>query len=797
MADNSINTFKQLAESNQITIPIIQRDYVQGADANAAKRDRFIIVLLNAIRDKKDRHLDFIYGGGDENDANRFLPLDGQQRLTTLFLLRWVLNLRCGRVDSLSSKGQFFSYQTRRSTELFCQKLIEEKISYPESGTISRYIKEEMNWFMDAWKNDKTISAMLDMLDAIDSMLDKEEYKDHIEEMAENVDTCITFDLLDMDDYHLTDSLYIKMNERGKQLSDFENWKASFIRMLRKNHLDKVHFESISEDPTKRAHDNIVSYFEYSIEHQWTDMLWKYSLPEWDQNDPDAAYPSIDDKFMQLFKFMHEMIFFIDNPIYEDHDVQIKDYTNSDEQQEKTFSKASNVKMLFDFLDLWSEIGDIDKFFENLFSKGGDDKIIIWSLSGTQSPNLFTECIKPGKAVTIEHRQKVLLYALSQYCIKYKSFNSDINTPDGKLLHRFVRVCNNLIQSNNQLYKRDITLGSNVRSNYMADYNVAIQTLCADKDVYNVLKPNCGITKFGDIDHEVDKITHFQSCLDFMYKWENKEMFKGCLKSVMSSMSTISVDAIDNALTAFESVPTVQKVQLLVACGFNGKENGNCHFGTRYFFGNKGKWDVIFTHEDCAVVPFSKAISELASGLSVAQVIENALNTCTTRDLLYYRLKYIDFMAARTVGIDNAYYYLTYVEGDPMRAIAMQSYSVNPLTAYHTEPFASAVMWAMNDYRSKVHFATRYSDRSAIYIREEVDNRRLAIKSYGSFWKVLTWGERPEVIDETLLNCLKEKSFICDYHEDENSIYIYTSNKIDMVQLGQSLLKSLIGYIEK
>ena len=118
-------------------------------------------------------------------------------------------------------------------------------------------------------------------------------------------------------------------------------------------------------------------------------MLWKYSLPEWDQNDPDAAYPSIDDKFMQLFKFMHEMIFFIDNPIYEGHDVQIKDYTNSDEQQEKTFSKASNVKMLFDFLDLWSEIGDIDKFFENLFSKGGDDKIIIWSLSGTQSPNLL------------------------------------------------------------------------------------------------------------------------------------------------------------------------------------------------------------------------------------------------------------------------------------------------------------------------------------------------------------------------------------------------------------------------
>ena len=115
----------------------------------------------------------------------------------------------------------------------------------------------------------------------------------------------------------------------------------------------------------------------------------------------------------------------------------------------------------------------------------------------------------------------------------------------------------------------------------------------------------------------------------------------------------------------------------------------------------------------------------------------------------------------------------------------------------HRHRFYRGKFCNLQSYRSKVHFATRYSDRSAIYIREEVDNRRLAIKSYGSFWKVQTWGERPEVIDETLLNCLKEKSFICDYHEDENSIYIHTSNKIDMVQLGQSLLKSLIGDIEK
>ena len=72
----------------KIIIPIIQRDYAQGrkdSDINRV-RDRFLKSLYMAVTEKPIT-LDFVYGDIDEE--GNMTPLDGQQRLTTLFLLHW------------------------------------------------------------------------------------------------------------------------------------------------------------------------------------------------------------------------------------------------------------------------------------------------------------------------------------------------------------------------------------------------------------------------------------------------------------------------------------------------------------------------------------------------------------------------------------------------------------------------------------------------------------------------------------------------------------------------------------
>ena len=71
-----------------IEIPLIQRDYAQGRPGAWVEEIRvsFLEVLLDAIVGGEPVGLDFVYG---KIEGSTFHPLDGQQRLTTLFLLHW------------------------------------------------------------------------------------------------------------------------------------------------------------------------------------------------------------------------------------------------------------------------------------------------------------------------------------------------------------------------------------------------------------------------------------------------------------------------------------------------------------------------------------------------------------------------------------------------------------------------------------------------------------------------------------------------------------------------------------
>ena len=95
--ENKHTFWSLINKYDKIEVPIIQRDYAQGRDTFEAKRIRkkFINeVLVNALVNNSNIELDFVYGSiieeknGDDK-RKIFIPLDGQQRLTTLFLLHW------------------------------------------------------------------------------------------------------------------------------------------------------------------------------------------------------------------------------------------------------------------------------------------------------------------------------------------------------------------------------------------------------------------------------------------------------------------------------------------------------------------------------------------------------------------------------------------------------------------------------------------------------------------------------------------------------------------------------------
>lgn len=87
-------TFWQLISEKRIVIPIIQRDYAQGREGKEYVRKGFLEQLGNAIFKNGSIELDFVYG--TENDKTMY-PLDGQQRLTTLWLLHWYVAYHAGK----------------------------------------------------------------------------------------------------------------------------------------------------------------------------------------------------------------------------------------------------------------------------------------------------------------------------------------------------------------------------------------------------------------------------------------------------------------------------------------------------------------------------------------------------------------------------------------------------------------------------------------------------------------------------------------------------------------------------
>jgi len=270
----------------RVLIPIIQRDYAQGRENTKEVRDTFLKALYKYLDENKpNRDLDFVYGSLNEvDDLIDFIPLDGQQRLTTLFLLHWYLYQISENVElkeefknSLLKDGKsMFTYETRSSSSDFCNALMSNDIDLSnllESENDKRLSKTIKNcaWFYLSWQYDPTIQSMLTMLDAIHIKFTKK--NEFFERLLDIENPIITFLFLNLKDFKLTDDLYIKMNSRGKPLTPFENFKAKFEQLLNEIKLDRKYYLKHND---KYREVTIKEYFSYNIDTKWANLFWNY-----------------------------------------------------------------------------------------------------------------------------------------------------------------------------------------------------------------------------------------------------------------------------------------------------------------------------------------------------------------------------------------------------------------------------------------------------------------------------------------------------------------------------------------
>src|SRR5688572_29910829 len=197
----------------EVEIPLIQRDYAQGREdiRTSAIRDRFLDALHTALTSEEPVGLDFVYG---EVHDGTFEPLDGQQRLTTLFLLHWYVASRCGTLNDAGSWHKF-TYATRPSARRFCDRIVRNPPPAELAGPPSQWIQDQ-SWYLHLWQFDPTIQAMLVMLDAIALRFSVVDANALWRRLTDQDRPAIWFQLLPIAEMGTAEDLYIKMNSRGK-----------------------------------------------------------------------------------------------------------------------------------------------------------------------------------------------------------------------------------------------------------------------------------------------------------------------------------------------------------------------------------------------------------------------------------------------------------------------------------------------------------------------------------------------------------------------------------------------------
>lgn len=398
----------------RIVIPIIQRDYAQGRiDPDVERvRDRFLTALHDAVVGKPIT-LDFVYG--DIDDEGTMTPLDGQQRLTTLFLLHWYAARKADIPEDECSFLSCFGYETRYSARSFCEELTRFVPTF--EGPLSDELVDQA-WFPLDWQRDPTISSMLVMLDAID-----ERFRD-VDDLWDRLkDGAITFYFLPIRDMGLTDELYIKMNSRGKPLTRFEHFKAELERCIR--------------DVDEAAANRVMM----KIDRDWTDLLWQYR----DSGEGVTEDALTDDEFLRYFHFICDVLCYEgdESPQGRSSDVfdLLATYFTGDHDW-----VLGNMRELESYFDCWCHIDGCQspaEFLESCMSyEPGSGKIVV---DGPNRIDIFEDCLRSysdrsGRQRRFPLNRLVLLYAITSYL----RHQDTVSRQD--YLRRLRRI-NNLIQN--------------------------------------------------------------------------------------------------------------------------------------------------------------------------------------------------------------------------------------------------------------------------------------------------------------------------------------------------------------
>ncbi len=509
-----------------IEIPIIQRDYAQGRLSESSIRNRFLRSIFTALVKEEELELDFVYGSiktinRNDDKINLFMPLDGQQRLTTIFLLHWYIANKELDEEALEKERQLlsnFSYSTRSTSRMFCEKLSQIGFNKnPVKEIISSY------WYHKNFELDPTVQGMLNTLEDIQI-----HYNQHNEKIHQNLDK-LKFYILPLDGFDLSDELYIKMNARGKPLTDFENFKADWINWMKSEENPDRNFYN---EEVKLGITDVPKYLSIAsqLDNHWTDIFWPFSKVNSKEEE------KVVDVFFLRFIGRFSLNQFILKNQFRTQDIEKSDtfklfYSNSDNTKYDSFEDYKNLLS-------FENVNKLEKILNAIYLNQNEIREVIKPLWDVKNDWFLFDN-------GITQIQRILFFAIEEYLAR--------NNFDKERFVDWIRIVWNLIAD------PDIRSISIMISTMKAIYLLADKSSRINESILNYefakYQDEFSKIQFEQLLEEKLKLEKFaeDDWKEIILKLEGHPLFQGNIGFIINDKPEISVfkNRAKNALLMF------------------------------------------------------------------------------------------------------------------------------------------------------------------------------------------------------------------------------------------------------
>ena len=254
----------------KIIIPDLQRDYCWGDKIHTTEKKELVTGFVSTLIEQFDNYqgsdslnLGLIYGY--EAPENHIQLCDGQQRITTLFLLLGMLNksipnnifkkyLISDFEYNHDDREPYLQYAIRESSlyflsDLVCHFFIQNKEDDYFVDTVEQ-IKESA-WFFKEYNLDPSIQSMIRALSAVRDII-KDKTIDWCINFGDFITKKLTFMYYDMENRKNGEETFVVINTTGEPLTNTQNLKPLISmeptnkRYQREDNNHKVH--TLSED---------------------------------------------------------------------------------------------------------------------------------------------------------------------------------------------------------------------------------------------------------------------------------------------------------------------------------------------------------------------------------------------------------------------------------------------------------------------------------------------------------------------------------------------------------------------